>query len=765
MLLHPLTAMLSQRIQRMCLTLFVMTLVLIVLSAATQADERPSDVRILVDISGSMKETDPNNLRIPATQLLVEMLPEGSDAGIWTFGRYVNMLVRLGAVDDNWRAMAREAIPTMNSVGLFTNLTEVLERAQWQISADSPFQQHIILLTDGMIDMPNGNEQERQRLFMEVLPRYVAAGARIHTVALSEYADKAMLQQISLETSGLFLEVSSADELLTAFLRVFDRSVPVEQVPMDNNAFTIDNSVNEFTALVFRRSRLAPVRLIAPSGAAFTAENSSQNDEVRWHEDQRFDLITIKNPEVGRWQAEADLDPNNRVQILSDLKLRVSGLPNTIFAGNPVDVLMALTNHGDTITEPSLLRLTDVSIKVTAPDGRFGSKLLSDPEQLPPDGVWRESLTRLSHAGRYEVEVTAVGRTFERRQVLTAHLMEPMTVFVEPNPAEQYVMVGVRAEAGNIDTGLSRVLARVASPDGSSLINTTEFDAETQSWRLRLQPDKGPGQYEVTLNIRGVTEGGATFRTAPETLRFEFPLVTDEAVAEIIDDAPVASSDRIATNDVEPDDIATPEPDASIDAESTPAVVMPPLPTFAAQAPVAVPAPTPAVITPSNDTEVELDADKDGVPVWVYITVALTNMAIFAGAGWWWLRRRQQALQTPEQGKDDVANKRSDRPDDLDTDDISEDDFDGDFDSFADDSEEEIPAADLPPTLTESMGSDADMMGDFDDEFALDDAVNEGKTDESSDAAEDDWGEFDDAIADLESEQVETDEEDKPDKG
>src|SRR5690554_1275320 len=62
-----------------------------------------ADVRIIVDISGSMKETDPENLRRPAVRLLARMLPAGSEAGVWTFGQYVNMLVPHATVDDAWR--------------------------------------------------------------------------------------------------------------------------------------------------------------------------------------------------------------------------------------------------------------------------------------------------------------------------------------------------------------------------------------------------------------------------------------------------------------------------------------------------------------------------------------------------------------------------------------------------------------------------------------------------------------------------------------
>ena len=44
------------------------------------------DVRILIDISGSMKQSDPTNLRAPALELIVQLLPPGSKAGVWLFG-------------------------------------------------------------------------------------------------------------------------------------------------------------------------------------------------------------------------------------------------------------------------------------------------------------------------------------------------------------------------------------------------------------------------------------------------------------------------------------------------------------------------------------------------------------------------------------------------------------------------------------------------------------------------------------------------------
>lgn len=66
------------------------------------------DLRVLVDISGSMKKTDPKNLRRSAVRLLAGLIPQNSRSGIWNFGKQVNMAVKIGSVNDVWRELARE---------------------------------------------------------------------------------------------------------------------------------------------------------------------------------------------------------------------------------------------------------------------------------------------------------------------------------------------------------------------------------------------------------------------------------------------------------------------------------------------------------------------------------------------------------------------------------------------------------------------------------------------------------------------------------
>lgn len=710
----------------MRLTGVILSLLLFVANQATAAEQntQPGDVRIIIDISGSMKDTDPQNLRRPALNLLVELLPDNSRAGVWTFGRYVNMLVPLDTVNASWRRNAKAKSSEINSAGLNTNLVGALDKALWQMAPDSGYQHTVILLTDGRIDMDKSggdpttkvNSAERQRLIKEVLPKYIEAGAKIHTLALSNAADLETLQQIAMETDGLFLQANTADDLMPAFLKAFDRAVPAEQVPLTNNHFDIDSSIEEFTALIFRGTSGRETQLISPSGAVITQAVADNQDNVRWHHDLNFDLITVSGPEAGEWSVDADVDPDNRVQILSDLKLSVSGVPANLFSGAPIDMSIALVNEGEVVTEPAVLQLTDISMQVTAPDGRTGSKLLSDPENLPPEGVFRETMSRLSMPGEYRIEVNAIGRTFQRRQVLTAVLAEPLKVETEPFPDQQRVLITVTPQGDSIDTGLSRIIAKIASPDGSSVIQNMEYSAPDQKWVLDLTNEKGDGRYEITINIRGVSQGGKTFKSKPEAIVVDFPL--QGVVTAPIDVAPPIQTEPMA-EPVAP----VVETENEVEAQLPPEEVD-------AQVPPQLPIPEPVVPDLADkyaeQTEVEVVEEDEGIAWWIYLLLGITNLAIVGGAGYWWFSRKK-AGSASEAERAVPAN--------LDLGELDDADLEaGDFDDFETDGEEEIPAGGRAPT---SMGSDTNINVAADD-FAIDPEDGADNTEDG-----DDWGEFD----------------------
>ncbi len=113
---------------------FVMLLFALTVCVSQASQPQKADVRVLIDISGSMIQNDPQNLRRPALRMLAGLLQPGTRAGIWTFGRWVNNLVPVTDVDAAWKERIRSVSNQIKSPGQFTNIELVLEKASadWQ---------------------------------------------------------------------------------------------------------------------------------------------------------------------------------------------------------------------------------------------------------------------------------------------------------------------------------------------------------------------------------------------------------------------------------------------------------------------------------------------------------------------------------------------------------------------------------------------------------------------------------------------------------
>lgn len=296
------------------------------------AGDAAKDIRILIDISGSMKQNDPQRLRAPALRLLTGLLSKDARAGVWTYAQYVNMLVPHGTVDAHWKERAQQAAAGINSAGLFTNIEEVLVKASagWQ-AADPGIERHLIMLTDGLVDVapdPALNAASRARVVNEVLPQLRERQVKVHTIALSAGADQALLRQLAAATGGWYEQVDNADGLQRVFLRLFEKTAKPDTLPLTANTVKVDASIREMTFLMFRKAD-EEIELVTPAGKTLSAAQAPA--AVRWHRDTGYDLVTITQPEAGDWHIRGTEDQDNRVVVVTDLKVRATTLPNNLY--------------------------------------------------------------------------------------------------------------------------------------------------------------------------------------------------------------------------------------------------------------------------------------------------------------------------------------------------------------------------------------------------------------------------------------------------
>ncbi len=422
----------------------LLLLVLVFLSLLTSAyAAKKNDVRVLIDVSGSMKQNDPHKLRAPALRLLVGLLPQGSQSGVWTFGQYVNMQVKLGRVDKRWKKLARAESKKIHSRGLYTNIEEVLKQAStgWT-QTDKNTRRSLILLTDGMVDIsPDAkkNAASRQRILKSILPRLKKAGVRLHTIALSADADKALLKQLSAVTGGSYIQVNDARSLERAFLKLFEKAAPADSLAIKGNRFKLDTSVRDMTVLVFRKESKSVV-LVNPQGKSFDYRKHPEN--FNWNQEHSYELITVKKPAAGEWIIKGSKDPDNRVMIVTNLKLDTDELPPSILAGDKVFVEAELLNKGQRITRKSFLNLVSFQVEV---NGRARYSMLDTGKGVDSkkdDGRYSVDLTGKLGGGEQLLIIRAKGATFERefRYTLDNFLSIADVKLTEDESAEHFYL-------------------------------------------------------------------------------------------------------------------------------------------------------------------------------------------------------------------------------------------------------------------------------------------------------------------------------------
>lgn len=506
------------------------------LSEWAAAAEPVNDVRILIDISGSMKHNDPQNLRAPALRLLTGLLPKGSRAGVWTYGQYVNMLVPFGEVNAVWKNQAERASSEINSFGLYTNIEDALQRASkdWR-EVDDHSQRSLIMLTDGFVDVakdPALNSAARDRIINNILPRLRDAKVKIYTIALSGEADHALLQQLAAATDGWSEEADNADKLQRIFLHLFEKATQPDTLPLAGNSVRVDNSIDEITFLIFRDPQGKPTQLTDPSRLQFGMENAPK--QVHWHRDTGYDLITITKPQAGEWHILGPEDVDNRVMVVTNLKLRATQLPNNLSMEDVPYYFVQLMQKDNVIQRKDFLDLVHITLRQRQEGGQQWEWQLRDDGKgadiAAGDGNFTHKFDESMKEGRHDLTLLVDGTTFQReqRQVINIY-SQPAQASVRADPAASgRFVLSVIPHAGLIEPDTMEVTAIVTDSKGASneIKLTRSGPAE---WRSELNDYTDPAGYHAEFHVTGNHSGGKPISAQLGPFQFSVSGVADVA--------------------------------------------------------------------------------------------------------------------------------------------------------------------------------------------------------------------------------------------
>ncbi|MBL7000526.1 MAG: VWA domain-containing protein [Gammaproteobacteria bacterium] len=483
-------------------------LLLFLLMAGPEPAAALDDIRIVIDVSGSMLKTDPNNLRAPALKMLNGLIPRDSKAGVWMFGEQVSMEVKWDTVNDSWRKQADQGAARIHSRGQFTNIESALRVASsgWQKPVPGA-RRNLVLLTDGKIDIPGNqakNEASRSNVLAQLIPDLIKKGVKVHSIALSDQTDEVLLRRLALKTGGSFEIAHSADDLQRIFLRMFERAIQPDTVPLQGNKFTIDDSINEMTLLVFRKSAME-TKVVQPGGVIHTESSHAKN--VKWRFEKGYDLITIVKPEAGVWSLLTEEDSDNRVMIVTDLKLVVNDQPAYTTPDKSLDIQLELHDRNEKIDKNSFLKFVDFKLEHHSPNvssteviGALKSREISDK------GLFRHQLEGPLEEGEHELIISADARTFSRSKRYTIEVQWPISVAIEKTEKAGIYQLIIQPREEYIKPESLSLTVKLKKPDGSQ--HALEAESSGNLYSLPVVANEADGLHQILISFEAETVDG-----------------------------------------------------------------------------------------------------------------------------------------------------------------------------------------------------------------------------------------------------------------
>ncbi len=385
------------------------------------------DAVLLLDVSNSMKSSDPQKLGNEAMKLFIDMLPaQGDRVGVVAYTDQIERekaLTSLNSSDS--KASLKRFIDDLNR-GPYTDISIGMGEAIsiLQDGARQGSEPMIVLFADGNNDLNSNagktNSQADQQLKAAV-DNAKKLGYPVYTVGLN--ADGKLNQQalanIASETGGKSFVTSSADELPQILSEIFAAHQQVNVVPVDsitgngqfqNVKINIPNASVKEANISIMSSQKVEVKLIDPDGKAVAVPS----DQVSVSTSKSYSLVKLLNPQQGDWTLQvkgADKDKIDINLIFNySLELALEPLASKSYSkGDKIDISAYMTSNGQKLTDASQVGSLKAVLNVTDLDSGAKSQV-----PLTTNGTQFTGTFEVPDNHRYQLVVRAEEQSFYR---------------------------------------------------------------------------------------------------------------------------------------------------------------------------------------------------------------------------------------------------------------------------------------------------------------------------------------------------------------
>lgn len=511
-----------------------------------QAD---TQFRVIVDASGSMLISDPDRLTSEALRLISNLAPEEeATLGIWLFGEAPRVLLPEAPVNKETKAKLVNYMNSYVTEDVKTDLEAIMALLlETPDSGDlaEGFDRHWILVTDGMVDISLDeviNKASRDRILNDLTGKLEERGIHLHTISMTGYTDKELLESLSLRTEATHTEVAIPEDLLATFDRIFTQASPSDELPFDGNRFVVDDAIDELTLVVFHDNGVQPY-IVKPNGNPLSLDDKTS---ATVSASDHYTLITINRPDSGEWQVNnVDLERSS-IRIITNLSAKATKVSPVVFVNEYIHSMVGLFQSDILINDDKILDLLTVKQTLIRLNGDKKETILSY-EMTKENSQFKQSLKGITEPGNYELLSLVDGKTFSRQlsQYFTVH---PAINFKGTNPGGSLIAFSAKPVNLKLNVLRSNVVLEFTYNNGA--VDTQEMPLVGQGYWEKIIPVSPDDNVKVRAKLVGVTQTGLRFDYWTPFWRFNRENDSDVKVAQ--DDkvpvgillTPVTSSNR-----------------------------------------------------------------------------------------------------------------------------------------------------------------------------------------------------------------------------
>jgi uncharacterized protein (TIGR03503 family) len=343
------------------------------------------------------------------------------------------------------------------------------------------------------------------------------------------FAAETLLQKSDLQEPKKFIE--QVKSLQKNNIKYYQSDNKTNQIPYFDNRFRIDSTLDEITMIFFRRRGSRPIVLVRPDGSKLRLDNIDP-DKEQWHDDSTFDLIKIKKPMPGPWQAIGQILPESQIMVLSEVRIEVTPLPDDALAGEILKVTGKLYNDDKPINTPHFRNVVKLDVNFYSTNNtdyeNFGASALKltsffddgkGLDEYAGDGLFTGDFHLDFAAGQWQpiFLIKLPMATRELRQKPFVLHKSPINIDVETSEDENqphHMTLSINPAYVEPDTLIFQ--GKVTFPD-KTVESFSIMDDQKGATRLTEIKNTESGIYRIDVTAFGKTTTGREFRlTVPE---------------------------------------------------------------------------------------------------------------------------------------------------------------------------------------------------------------------------------------------------------